>query len=496
METNQTTPDLLEEKPLTKDQEQEVVNNALAVISEADRNDILKVVKTNDVVLIETHKKKLKNFKTRFAKKFVITEDMVFNKEAYEKALAAWREMKNYRTQVVVKDFQKLKAPYIAMAKYYNETCNPLIEDFKDVETPAGEYVDIMEALQKAEKDAEKIALEKRSNDRVKALIDAGAPFDGNYYAVGSEEFGVEPVSLGMDTINSVPDDIFEKLLKEISEKASFIAGKQKEKAEAAAKEQEKKDNELRQFKEQNVKVRTRELKTLGLVPDVAKDGITVTTKQIEELPLDEWIALFDGIELAMEEEKNKVAKRNLIAARENELIAIGLTKSLTGYNRSYKDLSVHVYFETLETFDAESWGVVLDKAVSDIAKQKDAKVIDDLKANEEKELATSRENELSAYWLFVSSDEKIGLGKMKDTDYVSLLARVKKQHSDKVDADFKTEQNRIKDENEKKLAAQGDKAMYDDFLARLREVVAPGVTTDEYKSKVATIVTFIKTLK
>ena len=61
METNQE----LSEAPLTKDQEQEVVNNALAIVSEADRNDILKVVKTNDVVLIETHKKKLKNFKRR-----------------------------------------------------------------------------------------------------------------------------------------------------------------------------------------------------------------------------------------------------------------------------------------------------------------------------------------------------------------------------------------------------------------------------------------------
>lgn len=378
------------EAPLTKEQEQEVVNNALAIVTEADRNDILKVVKTNDVVLIETHKKKLKNFKSRFpAKKFEITEDMVFNKEAYDKALAAWREIKNYRTQVVVKDFQKLKAPYIAITKFYNETCNPLIEQFKDVETPVGDFVDKMEALQKAEKDAERIALEKRSNDRVKALIDAGAPFDGNYYTVGSEEFQVETISIGMDTINSVPDDIFEKLLKDISEKAAFIAGKQKEKDDAAAKEQLRKDNELKQLKEQNIRVRTRELRTLGLVPDVATDGVTVTTKQIEELSFEEWNTLFDGIESKMEEEKNKAAKRNLVDARENELLAIGLTKSLTGYNRTYKDLSVHVYFET----------------------------------------------------------------------------------------------------------AQGDKAMYDDFLVRLKQVSVPAVTTAGYKNKVAEITKFITSL-
>lgn len=493
METNQE----LSEAPLTKDQEQEVVNNALAIVSEADRNDILKVVKTNDVVLIETHKKKLKNFKRRYpASDFEITEGMVFNKEAYDKALAAWREMKNYRTQTVVKDFQKLKAPYIAITKYYNETCNPLIEQFKDVETPVGEYVDKMEALQKAEKDAEKIAQENRSSQRVQTLIDAGAVFDGSYYSVGSEEFAVELVSLGMDTINSVPDDIFEKLLKEITEKALFIAGKEKEKAEAAAKEQEKKDNELKQLKEQNIRVRTRELKTLGLVPDVAKDGITVTTKQIEELGFEEWNTLFDGLESSIEEEKNKVAKRNLIAARENELIALGLHKYATGWELNYKQICVSISYNALETLDAESWGVVLDKAVSDIAKQKEAKVLDDLKANEEKELATVREKELAPYWQFVTAEEKGTLGKMEAAVYVSLLANVKQLHSDKVAKDIKDKQVREDKEKADRLAAQGDKAMYDDFLARLKEVAIPAVTTDEFKSKVATITTFINGLK
>lgn len=489
METNQEL--------LSKEQETELVKNELATIPEAERDEIMKVVKPADVVLIDTHKKKLKNFKSRFpAKKFEITEDMVFNKEAYEKALAAWREIKNYRTQVVVKDFQKLKAPYIAITKFYNETCNPLIDQFKDVESPVGNYVDKMEELQKAEKDAEKRAIENRSIERVKSLIDAGAVFDGSYYSVGSEEFEVDSVSIGMDTINSVPDDIFEKLLKEITEKAAFIAGKEKEKAEAAAKEQERKDNELKQFKEQNVKVRTRELRTLGLVPDVATDGITVTTKQIEELSFEEWNTLFDGIEKQIEEEKSKAVKRNLIATRENELIAIGLTRTLTGYNRTYKDLSVHIYFEDLETLDVEAWGTKLDKAVSDIAKQKEAKVLDDLKANEEKELATVREKELAPYWQFVTAEEKGTLGKMEAAVYVSLLANVKQLHSDKVAKDIKDKQVREDKEKADRLAAQGDKAMYDDFLARLKEVAIPAVTTDEFKSKVATITTFINGLK
>ena len=145
---------------------------------------------------------------------------------------------------------------------------------------------------------------------------------------------------------------------------------------------------------------------------------------------------------------------------------------------------------------DAESWASVLDKAVSDIAKQKDAKVTDDLKANEEKELANVRENELAAYWLFVTPEEKGILGKIAEADYVTLLARVKKQHSDKVDADFTAQQNQIKLENEKKLAAQGDKGIYDDLVARLKAVAIPEVNTDVYKAKVANIANFINGLK
>lgn len=494
METNQVVNE--QEQLISEDQAKEILNQELVLVSEQERKELQQVIKTKDVIIIETHREKTKKLKKKYKNKFQITEGMVYDKDLHEKAVEAEREVRNYRTKTAEVDFDNLKAPYTTLLNFYNKSIKPVIEDLKEVQSPISDYVKKMKELKIEQDRADEIALEKRSNDRVKALIDAGAPFDGNYYAVGSEEFGVEPVSLGMDTINSVPDDIFEKFLKEITEKAAFIAGKQKEKAEAAAKEQEKKDNELKQLKEQNIRVRTRELKTLGLVPDVATDGVTVTTKQIEELSFEEWNTLFDGIEFKMEEEKKKVAKRSLVAARENELVTIGLTKSLTGYGKTYKDISIHISNNDLETFDDESWFTILNKAVSDIAKQKEEKANDDKKANEEKELATEREKELAPYWQFVTAEEKSTLGKMESAEYIPLFVRVKKQHSNKVDDDFKAEQSRIKDENEKKLSAQGDKAMYDDFLSRLREVSVPSVTTDEYKNKVATIVTFIKTLK
>src|SRR4051812_42501824 len=82
-------------------QEQEILNTELALITnDEERNEIKKVVKTSDVILIDSHKKKIKSFKSRFpAKKFAITPELVWDKAVYEKALEQWREVKNYRTK-------------------------------------------------------------------------------------------------------------------------------------------------------------------------------------------------------------------------------------------------------------------------------------------------------------------------------------------------------------------------------------------------------------
>lgn len=482
--------------------EEDIVKNQLAIIPEAERKEILGVVKTQDVVLIDTHKKKLKNFKTRFnAKKFEIKEDMVFDKEAYEKALAAWREIKNYRTKIVKPDFDKLKAPYIAITKFYNETCNPLIENFKDIENPIGAFVDKMEALEKEEKDRERINLEKRSNERVKLLIDAGAPFDSQYYSVGSEEFGVETISIGMETINSVPDDIFEKLLKEIKEKSATISQKQKAKDDAIRLEQEKKDEDLRKLKENNLKLRAKELKFMGFSLNEPGDtyscnGIQITVKQVAELGLDEWEGLIHDTENKLQAITERIAKRERTEKRKSELVAIGLQQTMTGFVSEYKENTIHVSNGIIENEDdAIVWDEAIKDAKDNIAKQKQQKIDDDAIEAKEKALLSAREQALSPYWQFLTGDEKKSLGKMDDDAFIELSEKVQKLHSDKIEKDHTDKLAKDKKEKDGALAKQGDEAIYNDFVTRLRDVSVPTVATPEYNSKVAEIIRFLKTL-
>jgi len=257
MEQQQTqasseTPVVLSEKDQT-----EIVKNELALIPEAERNDIMKVVKTDDIILIDSHKKKIKSFKARFpAKKYAITEDLVFSKEAYEKALEQWREVKNFRTKNAEPEFKKLKAPYVAITKFYNESTNPIIAEYKAIEKPISDYVDALEALKKAEDEKAQRELEQRLNNRVAKVTDAGAAFDSEYYSIGSEEFDVAPISLGIVDLQTMTDGIFENVLAQIIEKAAIIAQAQADKdaADLKAKQDEEAEQErqrLQRIKDQ-----------------------------------------------------------------------------------------------------------------------------------------------------------------------------------------------------------------------------------------------------
>jgi glycerol-3-phosphate cytidylyltransferase-like family protein len=500
------TPIVEDEKiiPLSPDQEKTLVTNELAIVSETERNEIAKVVKTEDIVLIDTHKKKLKSFRSRFAaKKFEITEDMVFDKEKYEKALAAWREMKNYRTKTVKPDFDKLKAPYIAITKFYNEKCNPLIEEFKEVENPVGAYVDKMEKLEQAEKDKEKLDLERRTNERVKQLLDAGAAFDSEYYSVESEEFGVKRISLGMNEINSLSDEWFAEVLEKIKAGVTLIAAQQKIKDDAVKLEQENQTKELNLLRENNLKVRARELKMLGFVPtnegntNTTADGrFTITAKDVAELPLEEWIARIEDIETKIEAAKKESEKKELISKRSAELLEIGLIKESQGFGSAYNKISIFITHQLVEEINEDGWKEFVIEAKESVSLQKTAKFNDDKIAEEEKALATTREAELAPYWQFVTQEEKSTLGKITEDDYKKLFEGARDLHIQKTNKDAADKTAKENKDKADALAKQGDEAMYNDLVARLKEIIIPAVKTDQFKNKVAIITNFINGLK
>lgn len=509
--TNQETE--VPEEKISLAQETEILNSEIALIPKADQAGVQKVAKTEDLILIGKHRKKVTAFKRKYpAANFEFKQGAEYDKAAHDKAIEAEREVRNYRTKTVEPDFDNLKSPYVTLLKYYNEQGNPIIGDLKMIQAPIKAFIEECKKAKELFDKKEERELEERTNKRLDELSEAGAVFDSKYYSVGSEEFGVAQISLGMADINAMTDVMWEKIIADIKKSAETIAAKQKEKDLRVQKELEEKQEQERRDKEQlekdqkalkekNAKLRAKELRLMEFALNEAGTiynnpaGFSLSLQMVEEMEDSKWDEWVLDVEGKMEAAIKEKAKRELISNRESELIQAGLIKTLTGFISTYKG-EVFISNEIISTDEQECWTSRVEEAIAEVAKQREQKTNDDRIANEQKELAATREKELAQYWQFVLPLEKNSLGTITTDEYSTLLQRVKKQYSDKVNTDFKNQQNQIKFENEQRLAKAGDQAMYDDFVSRLQGLSVPEVTTDEYKNKVATIVNFIRNIK
>jgi len=326
--------------------------------------------------LIDQHKKKLKNFKARFpAKKYAITDDLVWDKDLYDKAIAQWREVKNYRTKNVVPDFKKLKAPYVAITKYYNDVTNPIITEFSAIEKPISDFVDRLEELKKAEDEKEKIALENRTNERVAKLTEEGAAFDGEFYSAGSAKYNVPEISLGIVDIETMTDPIFENVLEQVKQKAAIVseaeqkqkeadqvaAEQKKKEAEAAAQklidDQAKLDKEKAEIAEQRISMRSEFLESIGMELTADKSSyqyknVNIKVSNLGEWDKETWDRMLSGvkeevaaIKKAAKEADEKAAaekaKSDLRAARLKEIVLLGYTPLDANFNFTYRNTHI-----------------------------------------------------------------------------------------------------------------------------------------------------------
>jgi len=457
----QSEGQLNENAPLSAEQEQELIQTAIAVIPKEDQAGVQKVIKTNDIVLIDSHKKKLKNFKARFpAKKYAITDDLVFDKDTYEKALEQWREVKNYRTKNVEPDFKNLKAPYVAITKFYNETCNPVIADFKLIEKPISDYVDKLEALKKAEDEKAQRELEQRLDDRVDKIIKAGAYFDGEYYSIGSEEFNVPPISLDVVSIQTMTDGIFENVLGQIIEKNEAITKAQAEKDEAARIAEEQRlaaeAEEKRLFEEQQAKLKKEQ-------DDLAAE-MAEFKRQKEELRLAQEKLAQDKLDVENRIKQDVLAKKEAIKKeRIQQLTEIGLNWDGAYYSLRYKGIEVKASLTGIEDSPAELWAIKLEEITAGIVEQKKLFAID--KEAEAKKAAEDK----------IISDKEI---------------------ADKAIAFAKEKEEQDKITRQIELVKKGDMAVWEDFILRISAIPFPEMKSTEYKNKVSDVKDYILSLK
>jgi hypothetical protein len=463
MESTPTNQIEEKEPELSPEAQAAIVSTELALIPEEDRKEIAKIVKTADVILIDSHKKKLKSFKAKFpAKKYVITDDLVFDKEVYEKALEQWREVKNYRTKNVEPDFKKLKAPYVAITKFYNEQTTPVIADYKAIEKPISDFVDKLEALEKIEKEKEAIALKKRTDDRVDMLIKAGMSFDGEYYSVGSEKFNVPTISLGMVDISTMTDGIFENILQHAKDKNDIIVA-----------ETEKENAEIKRIEEELIAKAAEDKRLFDLQQAQLK-------KEQDELAaeLAEFKRQKEELRLAQEKLAQKQREAEMKAAQEiakkEEALWRGRLEELTdiGWNGQFafdwpNDKVSVITYEELISFTDEQFTVVRSQFNSMVENRKEQQRLKDLD-----EIKTRQE-----------IADKL---KKEQDEVIAAKAIADKKAKDELD-----EKNRIESLNK-----QGDQAVWNDFVSRLNAIAYPEVTSQEFKDKVAKVKAYHEGLK
>lgn len=492
-----------EQIPILSEEEQKVIiSQELSLLPANEKAEIEKVVTSGDIILINRHKEQVKTFKKKYrASNFVFNPEEPLDTKTYEKALAAWRDVTKYRTKKVVVDFKSLKSPLNIVLKYYNDSEKPIIEDLKKIELAPGDYVDKYEAALKEAKVKEANDLKIRTNKRVEELIAAGAPFDGEYYSAGSEEFEVPIITIGMVNINSVDDLVWENLLEQVKTKVALVAEKQKAKNEEKRLADEKEKQDIQKLKDQNLKNRGKSLKFMEFVLDetsgiYSAHGITISKKQVEEMEIDAWDAWENETESAIELAKKKAKLRILMENRGAQLLNLGMTFNKPTESFVYDDITIGMVSK-IAAYDDNQWQSLIDEITPQIEEKKQEKETARIAEEKENELKGLREKELAAYWLFVTGEEKTNLGKLTEEVYNALFERVKLATAEKVKNDAAAQKALDDKAEEERLSKEGDEAVYTDLIKRLKAVTIPtNLKTDTFKSKVATITNFINGLK
>ena len=472
-----------QEKPLSEKDKQEIVKNEVATIPAAERQEVAAIIKDEIFLSISAHKKKVSSFKRKYPENKIPGED-VNNKEALEKITDVLREMRNERT-ATTKEKKTVTEPMRLGIALLNSKFSPLVEDIEKLEEPWQLAKKKREEAIEEEKNREAKLAEETLNNRIKTIIDAGCPFDGEFYVVGSEEFNVDPISLGVADIKSLTDPLFDNVLAQVKEKVSIIAAAQKEKDERLAKEKEEQEKvdkaakqkliddqkkidddkkALEEEKAENkrmlVESRTEIVESLGFEFDadsnswLMKDVPPLSYDYIGDTPTLDWKAKIAGLkqtisEAKKQEETDKInkekeeAKKQLVLSRLKQLGELGMQTVAPYSTVFYDDIIVDNETEIC-ALDGEGWTALIQKITPLIADKKKATAE---KAIKDKEI----------------SDKAI---------------------ADKAIADKKEEDEKAEKTRKDNLAKEGDKAVWVDYIKRLQAIAVPEFTSQEFKDK------------
>jgi len=517
MEQKQQQEEVLKEEvkeTLSEEAQKEIVKNELALIPEAEKQGLMKIITENDLVKIGTHKKKLTTLKRKYGGnkiQFTNADDAEMIKLADDAA----RDLRKFRT-AIDDERKEIVAPMNNGVKFVNGKYSPIIDDTKELEAPIKKIRDDFKAAIEAKEKEAEIALQNRVNSRIQSVIDAGMAFDGSYYSIGSEEFGVPTISLGIADFQTMTDAVFDNtILPQIIEKNALITEAQTKKDEAAriAKEEEEAEQErqrVQRIKDQEkidadkkaledekaemrrtrIESRGEQLEMMGLVKQVngsyALDEFKINSNEMADMPAQQWSALIADykkgiqhkIEKAEQDKKNKEAadkRKAIINARYEQLFALGMKFNGQYGCYMYEDVNVDNATEIC-LFNEEEWNALIEKITPVIAKRKEYNKL-------RQDLITIRSFELTSLGMEKKIDSK--LNAIFVYEDVTINENALPDYSDEEWADIFATLN-LKKENLRNadLLKQRDKAIWEDFITRLKAVPFPDLQSDEYRKK------------
>jgi hypothetical protein len=334
---------------------------------------------------------------------------------------------------------------------YINSNYEKVISEIERIEEPAKSHKkELEEKIEAKAKEAE-LAKQKRVNDRVSMLLSAGIIFDGEFYSIGSEEFGVDPISLGIADLEITTDAIFENILVQVKSKAAAIA-------EAT----EAKEAKLFMEKQQKEAAEAEEKRILAEQQKKLLEEQEALRKVREEMELMRKELQAEKDRVAQEKLAEQVRLSNEAAAKDKKRIndrcaqLVSLGMKFNGQHGCYAFEDVNVDNATeICLFDDAEWDAIIDKITPAIAERKQAA---EQKAIEAKIIA----------------DKAIADKAIED-----------KKKQDEADE--------IARKNE--LAKKGDQAVWSDFISRLKAIAFPEMKSDDFKIKVEEVQEYISSL-
>lgn len=198
----------------------------------------------------------------------------VNDKEGYKAMKAAKADIRSKRTKVEAKR-KEINADFIAYQRGVNEKAKEYTGLLVEIETPIDTALEQYEKWEKEEEERKEKEASRVLDERVAALLEAGASFTGAYYGIG------ESIAMDVVTLKGMKDSDFEFLLQKvklekikIDEKAAADAEEKRKADEAEAERQRKLKEDEDELKRKQDKQKADEEKLKKEQEDMRKERL------------------------------------------------------------------------------------------------------------------------------------------------------------------------------------------------------------------------------